>query len=506
MNRTYSIGLAPGTLALVIIMAMIPAVAVAQDMANDPDADPVVLKTTIDATYEYRYRSAEVLIEEAPHKNGIDLYRNVISVPPMAAVDWELGAKQGLAVGFGIELRKQFMPDENGTYFAADNFLPVGISGNPVATENSMITKGALYWHGAAFDIIFGRDKIDLGEGLKGSLYPSVRLPYLDAFQFKGHLGPLGMNWIVASLRGEASWDSGDDVDPNDGVSGGTDQYGFQGDPIPTVIIEALHRFTWDFGELQIGVAGHDIYARRNNAYTLTDFFPVMSWHQADVTSNNLTVLVDASWTPLPDLRIMGMAGLDEMDASDVGVSDSGSPTVPAWVLGGSYTGRLAGGSFDLYGECGYTHYLWGNFDGSNYSPGDVDPLERGIYRYQMDAGSGLIPLMSPYGPGATWGRLSVGYEFDSPRLRLGLELLVLSKMIDANLVDTPVFRSDSGSLNPDSPRFIFVETSLPVLLHLGSLAVSVEPAVLVRSGTWWFEAKFGATYRFERSTIILDH
>lgn len=107
MNQTHSIGLVRATLVLVIITAMIPAVVVAQDMAQNPDADPVVLKTTIDATYEYRYRSAEVLIEEALHKNGIDLYRNVISVPPMAAIDWELGGRQGLAVGFGIELRKQ---------------------------------------------------------------------------------------------------------------------------------------------------------------------------------------------------------------------------------------------------------------------------------------------------------------------------------------------------------------------------------------------------------------
>ena len=197
--------------------------ALAQDGASpEADDDPLLLKTSIDLTYQYTYRSQDVLVEEAainkgaPYAaSGIDLKRNVLDLPPFASVDWELGRKQGLAIGFDAELRKQLPSDSSyDALFYQDNFLSLGNPKNPVAFEKNMIRKGALYWRSDTLDLTFGRDKVDLGDGLKGSLYPSPRLPYLDAFQAKGKLGRLGMNWIVATSRATGSWDKVD-VNPN---------------------------------------------------------------------------------------------------------------------------------------------------------------------------------------------------------------------------------------------------------------------------------------------------
>ena len=479
----------------------------AQDLGGNGPGDPITLETTVDATYEYRYRSADVMIEDGMYTNGLDLYRNVISVPPFAAADFDFGRKAGLAIGFGFELRKQFVPPaEGGTMFPTDNFLPIGNAGNPLATENSLITRGVLYWKSESLDLGFGRDQVDLGDGLRGSLYPSPRLPYLDAFRAKGRLGPLEMDWLVASIRDEESWD-GFDVDPNEGVDllHDPESYGFTGDPNPTAIIEALHRFTWQFGELRLGAAGHVMYARRNNRFVLTDFFPVIAWHQTDSLSNNLTMYVDASWTPFDGLRIMGMAGLDEVDARDVGVNDSGSPTVPAWVLGGEYKGRHGPGQLSLYLEAGYTHFLWGNFDGSNFENEDVNPLERCIYRMQLDAGAGLLPLTSPYGPGATWGLFSGAYDFNNSGFGfgIGLDILALSRMTAANLIATPVYTDAVGALTADSPRFLFIEVAIPLRFSSGNFEAYVAPALLYRDTRVWFEATVGATYRFAASSLI---
>jgi hypothetical protein len=477
------------------------------------EADPLLLKTKVDLSYEYHLRSADVLVEgsDVQYKNGIDLMRDVLAPPPFAAIDWELGRRSGLAIGFAAELRKQFPGNSYSDMFAPDNFLNLGRPGNPVAFEKPMITKGALYWRSESLDIIFGRDKVDLDEGLKGSLYPSPRLPYLDAFQAKGRLGRLGMNWVVGTIRATGSWEGpAFDVDPNIVLNPSqydhllydrnsiTNPYGFQGDPNPTTIIEALHRFTWDFGQVQLGVAGHVVYARRNNRFLITDFLPVISWHQTTVMSNNMSLLADISWEPFEGLRVAAMGGLDEINAKSIGINDSGSPTVPAGVLGARYRGSLGAGAFDLYGEVGYTHWLWGNYDGSNDSPGDVDPLARAQYRLHMDAGDGLLPLTSPYGPGATWGELHGSWKPEGGTLTFGLDLLVLSKIKAANLITT-----DPLSPLSDASTFLFIEAGFPVSFQLGPFELYARPALVTKDGSWSAEATLGAAYHLRRASPV---
>ena len=475
--------------------AFIPGLAAQGTEAGAGKNDPFRFSFGLDLDYEYRLRSAELLVEEAKIKSGIDLTRNVLEMPPLAAMDLELGRERGVGIGFAAEARRQF----RGDYFLDSNLAGLDF-------ENPAITKGALYWRSESLDLSLGRDQVDLGEGLEGSLYPSLRLPYLDAFRAKARLGRVGMDWLVASIRAVPSWevdsygDASYDIDPNEGLSSEDfptsvanedEPYGFQDDANPTTVIEALHRFTWDFGKLRIGVAEHIMYARRNNYFTLTDFLPVISWHQTTIMSNNMSMLADFEWRPLPGLRVMGMGGLDEVDARDVGVNDSGSPTVAAWVLGAEYEGRIGAGPVRAYAEGGYTHYLWGNFDGSNDTPGDVDPLERAQYRLFMDAGAGLLPLTSPYGPGSLWGRLDGRVELESLGLRVGLELLALSKIKSANLVDTSVF----DPLADDS-RLLFLEAKLPLRWRYRGFEAHASPELLWRDGEAWTELSLGAAYR----------
>jgi len=313
------------------------------------------------------------------------------------------------------------------------------------------------------------------------------------------------MDWFIASERADYSWD-GQSIDPNLGVSAlytaDDPPYGFMDAANPTMVIEELQRFTWDFERFRLGIAGHEMYARRNNYFTVIDFLPVMAWHQTKIYSNNLTLYLDASWWPLDGLRISAIVGVDEINANSAGVSDSGSPTVPAGVLSVDYKGDLAGGPLDLYVEGGYTHYLWGNFDGSNNTPGDVDPLERAIYYYYSDEGTLYLPLTSPYGPGATWGRLVGSWEIPGLGARVGLDMLFLSKNKLANLVTTTVLTLDAAGAS-DAERITFFELAPSVSWTLGDFELYARPSLLARDGTWWFEATIGGAYHFRRATDL---
>jgi hypothetical protein len=473
-------------------------------VAQETGDDPLLLKTAIDVTAEYHYRSAEVLIEDSTVKNGIDVTRNFLAPPPFASINWDVGRRQGLAIGAGAEIRRQSDDTVSSFLFPSSNLIPIGWSGNPVALENQVLTRGALYWRSPALDVTLGRDKIDLDDGIKGSLYPSPRLPFIDAFKTKARLGPLSMDWFIASERADYSWD-GQSINPNLGVNLITypdGLYGFMDAANPTMVIEELQRFTWDFKRLRLGIAGHEMYARRNNYFTVIDFIPVMAWHQTKIYSNNLTLYLDASWWPVDGLRVSGIVGVDEINASGAGVSDSGSPTVPAGVVSVDYKGSLASGAFELYAEGGYTHYLWGNFDGSNNTPGDVDPLERAVYYYYSDEGTIYLPLTSPYGPGATWARMEGQWEIPQAGVRLGLDLLLLSKIKLANLVSTTVLTPDAAGAS-DAERTLFFQAALSASWTLGDFELYAKPSLLARDGSWWFEAAIGGAYHFRRATAL---
>jgi hypothetical protein len=474
--------------------------------------DGVRLAAELDLSFQYRYRSADVLIEDSTYNNGIDFQRNYLSSPPLASGSLDIGGPQGLSAGFGAELRREFTSSYKQGYFNATNFPLLGRDRNPIAVEKGAITRGALYWKSPSFDISLGRDKVDYGKELEGTLYPSLRLPYLDAFRSQARLGPFTLDWMVATMDAAESYD-GNDVDPNwtvtsnSNVQDSTGQYsledkayGFEGDENPTTILEALHRISWNFGTVRLGAAENYLVARRNNRIVIQDILPLVSWHQASVMPNNNTLLFDLTWDPTPELELSGVGGFDDINANMFGVGDSDVPTIGAYVVGGRYKPEdVSAKPFDAYFEAGYTHYLWGNFSANKQGDiTDVDPLARAIYRLRLNTGGVLIPLTSPYGPGARWLRLEGGYRLGLTGPRLGAELLLLGKNSEANLVSTLYDQSAK-----DGAEFFFGSLTLPISWKLGAFELEVAPAALLRNQRWWAEATFTASYSYKAETFL---
>ncbi|HUW40080.1 MAG TPA: hypothetical protein VMV90_03650 [Rectinemataceae bacterium] len=461
--------------------------------------DGLFLRTALDLSVAYTYRSANELVEPYADKNGIDFTKNYLELPPLARFSVDLGQLGGLSLGFTMDLRRQFGPSFEG-YFPSSN-LPVGFSNGAsyIPPSNNAISRGILSWTSRYLDLSIGRDKVDYGGIVQGSIFPSARLPYLDAFRGRARLGPFTLDYMISSQDAIPSWD-GIDVDPNSGTPPST-SYGWYDDPNPTSIIEVYHSISWDFGQIRARLAENVMLARAGNRYTVTDFLPVMFWHQASILPNNTTILASVDWTPSPRLSLSFQGGLDDFNANTVGIGDNGVPTIPACVLGLEYGTDTGLGALDLYVEAGYTDTLWGNFTdtGQGGLQGD-DTLARAQYRYLLsDNGeAGLIPLTSPYGPGALWCRLDASQELGDTGLAAGPRLLLLGKNVAANLIDTPYDTSDANA-----PWEFYGQLGLALKWRSGAFDFSAAPAACVRDYSWWVESSFAVTYHLRGSTPI---
>jgi hypothetical protein len=477
-------------------------------------ADPSGLYAGIDLALDidYRYRSADELVEPYQDKSGIDLMRDFFDLPPFASFRLDVGSPTGLGAAIGGDIRRELAT----IGFFDDSNLPIdGTAGYAIAFERPFVSLGALWWKSPDFDVELGRDKVHYGDDLEGSIYPSARLPYLDALQTRWNIGPFKLEWMVSTMDAVESYD-GIDVNPNEGLNpadypdAGEDPsleapdmpYGFFDDPNPTVIVEELHRFSWNFGKLEIGTGSNMLIARRNNYIQLTDFLPFSSWHQTQILSNNLTVYLDATWKPYDCLTVAAEGGLDDFNANSIGIPDSGVPTIPALVVGARYADSFAPGKVSAYFEAGYTHYLWGNFSGTSDAPYDEDPLAREQYRFLVVNGSALLPLTSPYGPGAMWLSAKGSLALAGSGLEIGADILVLSKNTEANLIDTP-YAADPAVAN--APRILFVSASVPVSYRMGSFTIYAEPDLCSRDGTVWFECSLGGRLELQVAKKIAD-
>jgi hypothetical protein len=499
--------------ALSLAVASVGSLAAQAGATNEnSDTDPLLLKTAVDLALQYTYRSSDQFVEPYQYKNGIDIMRDYLDVPPLAQINVDIGRRQGLSMGVGLVLRRELNPDTDQGYFYPTNFPQLGLPGKPVALDNYAFTRGVIYWRSPGLDLSIGRDKVDYGEELRGSLYPSDRLPFFDAFRMRGKEGPFQLDWMVATLYGGKNWEAyyGDnsyDVDPNASLNPPVpldpDPYGFEDDANPSTIIEEFHRLSWDFEKLRVGIAENYILARRDNHFLFTDFVPLVSWHQTGIVPNNITVLGDITWTPSSNFTVSAQGGLDAFNVNGIGIENATIPTIPALVVGAHYEDEDSTGAMDAYVEAGYTHYLWGNFSAAQQGDGgggDGDPLERAIYRLDMVGGSILLPMSSPYGPGAIWLLLSGGQEFGYSGIRVGAEILLLLKNTEANLVNTP-YQEDSSVIG--APEEFFGSFAFPVRYRAGSFDLTLAPDICVRSGTWWFEAAFTVAYHFRRATPL---
>ena len=351
---------------------------------------------------------------------------------------------------------------------SSDWNLPGSTSGNPVALENRHVSKGYLWYNFDPLQVEFGRDVVHFGP-LRSSLLPSDRLPFLDLLRLTLPLGRLTMDLMISSLESVAV--AGELPAP-----GG---YAFG----RNIILANLHRFEYDFGFLRAAVSGLVVLAREDNFFVLADFFPVFSWHAADINPNNLSLIFDLDAVLFPGFRVMAQFGFDDISTEGIGVGDSDIPTIFAGIAGLEYYRPLSFAGLKLYAETGYTHYLWGSFHEKWY-------LERAIYRLELDRGAQALPLTSPYGPGTVWVNAEAALEdWGAFTARLSGELVFRNPQ--ANLT-TLLYAIDPAVAGAALQGTLTVKGELRFRWRW--LEAYAEPAFFYRSSGSWLELALGAT------------
>ena len=153
--------------------------------------------------------------------------------------------------------------------------------------------------------------------------------------------------------------------------------------------------------------------------------------------------MLDLLWNIYPGVDIYAQAAWDDINAKTFGIPDVGVPTITAYLLGLGFEGTLFSEPLSVVAEVGTTHYLWGNYYAYSNTVNAGNYFARAIYRYRAQKGVYLMPLTSPYGPGATWAEM--GFSLGSrPGLSGGLAVSYLNKLRLASLVTTDYESYDS--------------------------------------------------------------
>jgi hypothetical protein len=384
-------------------------------------------------------------------------------VDPLGTLElsWQTGLS--LAVFVQATLQREYQLPE------VTSNLPGSLAGDPVALENNDVMAGYLLYSPGPFEIVFGRQPFSIGPSPLTSLVVSRSVPYLDALDVGLDLGRLHMTLLLSTLENrQASGDNAGYV---------TDPYSFG----ETVVLHNIHYFEYDFGFLRAGIGGQVIIIRPQNAFQIADFFPVFSWHNADIVPNNLTLTLDVSAVPVSGLELYAQCGFDDINASLFG-SDSSIPTITAGLAGASWTSRWTHASLDAVIELGATHYLWGSFDNGEY-------LARAIDRVHVDGGNQWLPLNSPFGPGVVWllARVAVSTPWD---LDLTASMQLLSRNTLASLTDT----YESSDTVANAPRELSFLASIEAsYTPFRWLRATLEPSLHVEPARTWMELGIGA-------------
>lgn len=417
------------------------------------------LGADVKLTYEHYLRTDE---------EWEDYYR--LFLEPEPAIVFDLYYTQdGLAV---IDIAGSWRREYDG--FSPNNFFAFK-PGNPFAQENQFLKQGYFRYFFGPLEMELGRNKVHYGPSRYSSLLLSQRLPFLDAFRLRLPIGPLEMTSLVSTLENRSAAGDLNLVDLGDEAD-----YAF----VDNTIICTMHRFEYSFKRLRLSISGLSFITRPDNAFLLGDFFPVFSWHTADVGWHNLSMIGDVSLAPLPGLEVFVQYGVDDINLGGVNVGDDSIPTIDAYIIGLSFDRRLPKASFSFYLEGGYTHYLWGNFH-EEYA------LSRAIYRYFMDRENQILPMTSPFGPGSRWIYSEIGWSNLSD-VSASLFFQLIDKNTEANLIDTPY---ETSSTVENAPRTTIMRLGLDIRYAFQkALTVYMKPVLLYRDPVFWGELTLGCT------------
>jgi hypothetical protein len=454
----------------------------------DPMADHI--SADAEASLQYFYRSQNVSFDPGLDRSlqAIDFQRLFLDELPFFRLAFDFSRDDTMELSVRMEDRREYRADP----FSSTNLWEdLSLYGNPFAIENQNLYRGILWYNFGPLQIELGRDKVQMGPA-KSSLLLNPDLPFMDVLRVRMPLQNLTGDLLISSLENRAA---PVDVTPN--LGGSSQDFG------SSTILFVIHRFEYAFQTVRLGIAGSVVLVKDNNAFQLGDFFPVFSWHQANLGTNNMAITLDGSWAPVPGLAITGQFALDDVNLTNVGIVDSGVPTIPAWILTAEYTLPLGSGlSTEIYLEYGYTHYLWGNYA---WSASGSNALAKAIYRMLIDNGNIILPLTSPYGPGATWVEVSAAFR-GSWWIDAKLSVRYLARMTDGsgsavNLVTTPY---SSSSVIENAPQVGTWSVALSTdAIPFGFLKFYLQPAIYFRNNQAWIELSLGATIKADGTAYL---
>ncbi len=461
--------------------------------------------TRLDLAYEQFLRGAEAEFEEY-----YDFDRIAVEPPPLILLDLSAGEAGRSGTSISGEIRRQYEP---GSFPSSTMFEPEDASF--FSFENYFLTEGYFACRFDTLLLLFGRMPVHYGPSAFSTALPSKRLPYMDALYCQWYLGPLTMTAQISTVPNhaaegeiEAMIGSGLDIDTTK-----LDADGRLGDPDPagnsyiafdeTTVLVALHRFEWAFTKLRLGVSNMQIVSRPGNSFYIGDFFPVFSWHTAELGMHNNSLVVEADWNVFPSAELFFQAAYDDINAGELlGVGDYEIPTIYSYIGGLSYylEGGALRGVFSLEG--GLSHYLWGNFHEFDVERGNY--LSRAIYRYKRDAGYIAMPMTSPHGPGARWIHVDIAMEEKAEKgrgLRAALHGEFLWKNREASLISTSYEEHDD--VRRSSLEFSLL-LGLPLEYPLTErISAVAEPVFISRASGSWAELSLGAAVEFGSRTIL---
>jgi len=442
------------------------------------------------ASYEHRLSTGTFLFGEEKLPFSEDVRRSYLGFSPVFSFLGGVGTFNGLYLALQGDLRPSW----------DDDFSPMSNFFTNVDIMYDFLTKGILTYNGEYINLFFGRDSYHLGNPQGSTLYVSSFIPHLDGIRLNIPLGPFSFDYSLSSIMPKRARhldvdETVNSEDPNNPLG---PHFGFMkdvNDENPSTILFMTTRFQWNFGSIKTGLGTTMVYARANNQFLFTDFLPIMILHNADSVPNNMSLIIDAQWTVIPGLTLSGMVGFDDISAKDIGIPDGKIPTIPGFILQLEYS-RASENVFQYYIlEGGYTHYLWGNFAYNDKPDSWLGVyLARAIYRFTPNKYAVLLPLTSPYGPGALWAKFLGRFLIPEINMQAAIEILLLFKNSRVNLVYTEY--EENNSLNSFDQWFLTID--FPVTYNIRSFQFLVSPAILFNNFNAVFECTLGVRWQIK--------
>lgn len=338
--------------------------------------------------------------------------------------------------------------------------------GDPVPYEFNNVYEGYFHWPFEFVSITFGRQKLDLGPAPRSSIALAGNLPYHDALRITMDLGPIRMHHHISSID---NFEAREDVVlPPPDPAPPREVYDFD----RSQIFFNTHYFEYRFDAWRLGVGANMVVSRELNNFNLSDFFPVFSWHNANLVPRNMSAFLDATVPLAPGFELYGQASFDDIRTTGVGIGDEPIPTIPAFTLGSRWSRIGAVLVWDAGVDLGYTHYLWGNY------PREYG-LSRAVYRLRTEGGGFALPLTAPYGPGTVFALADV--ELGGERFSAGLLYEIVGEKPDAELFTTE--QAGSGRLARQDYRFTHRLEATGTYRFSRWGSASLQPGLLVIGG-----------------------